>query len=106
MSTAADLRDQGMEAADHGGVGNERQEWAAEFDVWFPRWAAEQGTFTNDDLRAALTRIGHMPPSSRQFGPAMKRALKAGVIVRVGVQPGTDPKHHVGWVSVYKAVTP
>lgn len=98
-------RDTGMNAAEHGGgaaVLGERADWNRRFDAWIRRWATpERGTFTNDDIRAAL--VEHQPPSDKMWGPAMKRAMRDGVMRPVGYTDSANPTRHGGVVRVYEA---
>lgn len=99
-------RDKGMEAAQYGGVGTERQEWLDRFVTWLPAYLRHVGgEATSDDIRRALEAKGNTPPSDKLWGIGYRLAASRGVVVRVGYVESTLPSRNSGIASVYRATS-
>lgn len=59
-------------------------------------------TFQSEDFRMWVgDRLPH-PPDERAFGAIIRRAVKAGLIKRIGFEPTSDKKTHRSPMSVWE----
>lgn len=101
MSTAAALRDAGIEAAaDHADAVEPRwTDRAFDFAVDVLAARARKGKndpFMTEDVRKyAVARGFPEPPDARAWGAVMIRARRKGLIVRVGTGDSKNPQAHL-----------
>lgn len=67
-------------------------------------FARSRDRFMVEDLRAHATEAGlPPPPDSRAWGLVVRRAMRAGIIRRIGYEPGRNPACHGRPTAVWSA---
>lgn len=94
-------RDKGIKkAADHAGA-----DWNDKAYRLFQWWLQSQTrSFTIEQFRAHVETILEAPPHLRAFGAIAVRAVKAGLIKRVGFTQVTNVKAHRTPVTLWEKV--
>lgn len=104
VDLARQLRDEGIErAAQH--ADRVHGSWADQAYAAFVLYAAANMQFTTEDVRLHVESGGILPkpPDRRAWGSIATRAMRAGVVVRLGYVPGKDPSNHMGPRSLWRA---
>ena len=94
-------RDAGMRrAVEH--ANEKRSGWSTLAFVFFEKFATANRRFTTEEYIAyALSSGLPLPPDKRAFGPIVKRALHANMIVFHAVGPSKSPSRHKGHATVW-----
>lgn len=66
-------------------------------------YAATHAEFTIEQVRASVDLP--IPPSTRAWGPVIRRALRAGVVIAAGWTAAEDPKVHCNMVMQWRSLT-
>lgn len=102
QKTGAQLRDEGMQRATEN-ADQKIPSWSERaFDFLLFFIAESDGPFKIEEVREAAKDRLEDPPSNRAWGTVARRAAKGGFMKRVGVAVSENPKHHRGFVSVWK----
>lgn len=83
LAEARRARDAGMQLASDHAEGVEPG-WSAACYRVLCDFARQTGQFTSEHFRSHLARIGFPVPVPKALGPVLRRAAKAGVIVKLG----------------------
>lgn len=100
--TAEKLRDKGIEQSEkHANEVNKN--WSEKAYAFFIQYARNIGKpFMTADIVEAAKGIVPDPPDFRSYGAIAVRAIKAGVVRKIGYSCGTNPRHHRNPRTLFK----
>ena len=105
VSAARLGRDIGMQRAeDH--ANRVSDGWSDRAYEFFVDYAVSHkgNSFMGEDVRAAASGAGfECPPDDRAWGPVVRRAVKEGIIKRIGYGPKRGPSSHCAPQSIWVA---
>lgn len=103
METARQLRDAGMQQAiDH--ADTEAPTWSERAFRFTKAFAIMNKRLTSEGVRQYAERCGlPKPPDGRAWGAVMIRAVRAGIIAKIGYTTALDPKVHCNPVTLWQS---
>lgn len=82
---------------------NKVKNWTEQAFMFYKEYAEQNRTFMSEDVRMASIGIVPEPPSLRAWGAIARRAIKEGIISRVGHVSVKSPTGHCGLVSLWES---
>jgi len=73
---------------------NQTENWSGKAFDYLRFYIKHNKQFMTEDVRISSEGIIEMPPSNRAWGGVIVRAVKSGLIKRIGFQNVTNPKAH------------
>ena len=103
LFTGEQLRDQGIERAEKG-ANRTDPEWSEKAFNYLTQYITKDEPFTTEDLRTAAMEENKVPDNvnPKAWGAIITKAVKAGIIVRVGYGRAKNPKSHKGINSIWR----
>ena len=103
LFTGQQLRDKGIsQAVDN--ADNNSENWSGKAYQFLLSYIKQNREFMAEDVRLASVGIVDAPPSSRAWGGIIVRAVKAGLIQRVGFRNVSNAKAHCTPASLWGRV--
>ena len=98
---ARQLAEDGIQrAVDH--ADRKKKNWSALAYMSFLYYAKYHKTFQTEDVRRWAEHLPS-PPDNRAWGAITRRAVKAGIIKRVGYAPVKSPNCHMAPMAVWES---
>lgn len=103
METAEQLRDAGIASAiQHADA--ESPTWSERAFRFVRAFATMNNNLTSEGVRQYAERCGlPKPPDGRAWGAVMIRAVRAGIIAKIGYTTALDPKVHCNPVTLWQS---
>ena len=103
LFTGQQLRDKGIsQAVNH--ADQQSENWSHYAYQFLLSYIKQNREFMTEDVRAASVGIVDEPPSSRAWGGIIVRAVKSGLIRRLGFRSVSNAKAHCTPASVWGRV--
>ena len=83
---------------------NQTENWSQNAFNYLRLYIKHNKIFMTEDVRNSSEGVIDIPPNSRSWGGIIVRAVKSGLIKRIGFQNVTNPRAHKTPATLWEAV--